>query len=200
ELPTPDLDGISNSFTAADVLVPLGLALSGSNGKVILVNSIVAETTANPTGPQIIDKVGFGSTPAGFEGTGPTGTALTNTTSAQRLNAGCYETDNNPTDFTAALPIPRNTVTPLNVCSLGVKQNSISGLNVYPNPVIGNNLYITSDSNESKLVVLFDVLGKQVINTTVTNQPINVANLNSGVYFLKITEDGKTATRKLVIK
>jgi hypothetical protein len=47
---------------------------------------------------------------------------------------------------------------------------------------------------------LFDVLGKQVINTTVTDQPINVASLNRGVYFVRITEAGKTATRKLVIK
>lgn len=83
---------------------------------------------------------------------------------------------------------------------LGVKQNTIAGLNVYPNPITNGVLFITSDSNDAKSVVLFDVLGKQVMKTTVTDQPINVSNLNSGVYFLKITEDGKTATRKLVIK
>lgn len=83
---------------------------------------------------------------------------------------------------------------------LGVKQNSISGLRVYPNPVVDGNLFITSDSNETKSVVVFDVLGKQVLKTVVTNQPINISGLNSGVYIVKITEDGKTATRKLVIR
>ena len=83
---------------------------------------------------------------------------------------------------------------------LGVKQNSISGLKVYPNPVTNGNLFITSDSNESKSVAVYDVLGKQVLKTVVTNQAINVSGLNSGVYIVKITEEGKTATRKLVIR
>ena len=83
---------------------------------------------------------------------------------------------------------------------LGVSQNSISGLSVYPNPVTNGNLYITSSSNTSKAVVIYDVLGKMVAKATVTNQPINVSNLNGGVYIVKITEDGKTATRKLVIR
>ena len=85
--------------------------------------------------------------------------------------------------------------------TLGVKENAaIAGLKVYPNPVKGGNLYITSDNSASKQVVLYDVLGKQVINTTVSNAPLNVSNLNSGVYIVKITEEGKTATRKLVIQ
>ena len=83
---------------------------------------------------------------------------------------------------------------------LGTRTNSISGLKVYPNPVVNGNLYITSDNNDSKLVIIYDLLGKQVMKATVTNQPLNVSNLNSGVYMVKITEDGKTATRKLVIR
>lgn len=101
-LPTPDASGT--------------LAMSGTNGKVILVNVTNVQTGANPAGAQIIDKVGFGTTPNGYEGTGPTGTALTNTTSAQRLNTGCTDTNNNPMDFTTGLPIPRNTATPTAVC------------------------------------------------------------------------------------
>ncbi|HEX8563700.1 MAG TPA: T9SS type A sorting domain-containing protein [Flavobacterium sp.] len=84
--------------------------------------------------------------------------------------------------------------------TLGVNQNAIAGLSVYPNPVVNGNLFITSDSGASKTVVIFDVLGKQVVKATVTDQPVNVSNLNGGVYIVKITEDGKTATRKLVIK
>lgn len=84
--------------------------------------------------------------------------------------------------------------------SLGVKQNNIEGLKVYPNPVKNGNLYITSTSNESKSVVIFDVLGKQVLSAAVNNDMVNVSNLNGGVYIVKITEAGKTATKKLVIE
>ena len=199
-LPTADLDGATATTGSDGLPLTTGIAMSGSNGKVILVSSDIAETTSNPTGAQIIDKVGYGATPVGFEGTGPTGTALTNSTSAQRNNAGCIDTDNNPTDFTAELPIPRNSATTLNVCTLSVAENNISGLEVYPNPVTNGILNITTDNNDAKSVIMFDVLGKQVINTTVTDQPINVASLNRGVYFVRITEAGKTATRKLVIK
>lgn len=78
--------------------------------------------------------------------------------------------------------------------------NAIDGLKMYPNPVSGNNLYFESNANTAKQVQVYDVLGKQVINTTVNNNSLNVANLNAGVYIVKITEEGKTATRKLVVK
>lgn len=85
--------------------------------------------------------------------------------------------------------------------TLGLQENAIAGLKVYPNPVSGNNFYIASDASAVKSVAVYDVLGKQVINTQVENEAaINVSNLNAGVYIVKITEEGKTATRKLVIK
>jgi hypothetical protein len=88
----------------------------------------------------------------------------------------------------------------LGAFTLAKQDFDIAGLKVYPNPVTGGNLFITSDSNDAKQVTIFDVLGKQVVKTTVTNQPVNVASLSSGIYMVKISEAGKTATRKLVIK
>lgn len=78
--------------------------------------------------------------------------------------------------------------------------NTIDGLTMYPNPVSGNVLNISSAANLAMNVAIFDVLGKQVINTKVTNNTVNVSSLNAGVYIVKITEDGKTATRKLVVR
>jgi len=83
---------------------------------------------------------------------------------------------------------------------LGVAQNDIAGLKVYPNPVNNGLLYIATNSNDTKAVAIYDVLGKKVIDTTVNDQAVNVSALNGGVYIVKITEAGKTATRKLVIK
>lgn len=83
--------------------------------------------------------------------------------------------------------------------NLSVKQNQIDGLRVYPNPVTNGTFYINTNANSTKEVVVYDVLGKQVVKTSTTNA-VNVSNLKGGVYIVKITEDGKTATRKLVIK
>ena len=92
-----------------------------------------------------------------------------------------------------------DTVVPFGDYSLAVAQNSINGLRLYPNPVVNGTLYIDTDVNSTKSVVIYDIVGKQVLKATTTNA-VNVSNLNGGVYVVKITEDGKTATRKLVIR
>jgi hypothetical protein len=43
-------------------------------------------------------------------------------------------------------------------------------------------------------------LGKEVLKANVTNNAVNVSKLTAGVYVVKVTEEGKTATRKLVIQ
>lgn len=106
-LPTPDATG--------------SISMSGTAGKVILCNVTTAQTGANLTGLQIIDKVGFGAGTNGFEGSGPTAT-LTNTTSAQRTPEG-FDSNNNSTDFTTGAPSPANAsggadVTPPTVLTL----------------------------------------------------------------------------------
>lgn len=83
---------------------------------------------------------------------------------------------------------------------LGVKQNAIAGLNMYPNPVSKGTLYITSNSSEAKSVSVYDLLGKQVLNTKTSNNTVNVSSLKGGSYIVKITEDGKTDTKKLIIE
>lgn len=83
---------------------------------------------------------------------------------------------------------------------LSVKEEKIAGLNVYPNPVKNGNLHITSNSNEVKTVTVYDILGKQVLESKTSNNVVNVSNLKSGAYIVKVTEDGKTDTRKLIIE
>jgi hypothetical protein len=71
---------------------------------------------------------------------------------------------------------------------------------MYPNPLKGNTLYFTSTANADMSVQIYDVLGKEVVNSKVMNNTVNVSGLNAGVYMVKVTEEGKTATRKLVIQ
>ena len=123
-LPTPDLNGISAASTPIT-----GIAISGTTGKVVLANSTAFVTGANPVDPQVVDKVGFGTTPTGFEGTGPTGAVISATTSAQRLNNGCTDSNNNPTDFIVAAPNPRNTSTSISICSTAPSISIVSPSN-----------------------------------------------------------------------
>ncbi len=104
-LPAPDATG--------------SIAMSGSTGKVALVNNTTYLNGACPTAG-IVDLVGYGT--ANCYETSPTA-ALSNTTAAKRLANGCTETDNNSADFAIAdptiSPTPRNTASPLNPCSTG---------------------------------------------------------------------------------
>jgi uncharacterized protein len=92
-LPTPDATGT--------------IPMSATNGKVALLSSTTALAGTCPTGPPIVDFVGFGSTANCFEGSGPTPT-LSNTTAALRKDAGAQDTDDNAADFAVGAPTPRN--------------------------------------------------------------------------------------------
>lgn len=78
--------------------------------------------------------------------------------------------------------------------------NAIDGLRMYPNPLTGNVLNFNTTANAELDIQIFDILGKQVLTSKVLNNSLNVTGLNAGIYIVKITEEGKTATRKLVVK
>lgn len=82
----------------------------------------------------------------------------------------------------------------------GLAENNIAGLSIYPNPVSGGILNITTEANATKAVAIYDVVGKMVVNTVTENGTVNVSNLSTGVYVVKVTEEGKTATKKLVVR
>ena len=84
--------------------------------------------------------------------------------------------------------------------TLQTQNNEIAGLKVYPNPVSNGVLHVESNLNTERTISIYDVLGKEVMKTTTSNTTLNIANLNSGIYIVKISENGKTATKKLVVK
>lgn len=84
--------------------------------------------------------------------------------------------------------------------TLAINQNEIDGLTIYPNPVTNGILHIESSSNIERTIAMYDLLGKKVFESTTVSSSLVVSALKGGVYFVKITEAGKTATRKIVIK
>jgi hypothetical protein len=77
---------------------------------------------------------------------------------------------------------------------------AIEGLSFYPNPVSNGKIYITSKSSLDKEITIFDVLGKKVLQATITTKELNISTLSPGVYIIKIKEGEATATRKLIVK
>jgi len=105
-------------FPTAD-FVPsgTGFAIGATSGKVALTSTTTAITgSACPSSASIIDLVGFGSGLSCFEGTAGA-PAPSNTTSVQRNNGGCDDTNENKNDFTTAIPVPRNASTTAFLCA-----------------------------------------------------------------------------------
>ena len=80
------------------------------------------------------------------------------------------------------------------------QQPAIDGLSFYPNPVSTGKIFITSKSSLDKEIVVFDVLGKKVLQATIASKELNISTLSPGVYIIKIREGEATATRKLIVK
>jgi len=81
----------------------------------------------------------------------------------------------------------------------GVNDNSVSNFNLYPNPANGKVNIQTTVAGE-KQVVVYDILGKQVINTVVSGSELNISALKAGVYMVSVTQNKATATKKLIVQ
>lgn len=92
------------------------------------------------------------------------------------------------------------TVVASDCSTLSVANNSIEGFSIYPNPTSKGLITISSKSNESMSVQVYDIIGKQVINEVVSNKTLNVSSLNSGVYIVRASQNGGVTTKKLVVK
>ncbi|MBP9187131.1 MAG: T9SS type A sorting domain-containing protein [Bacteroidia bacterium] len=84
--------------------------------------------------------------------------------------------------------------------STGVKESLALNAKVYPVPA---NNFLTIDLNEkpkSGTVVISTILGTEVLQSNIesVSNNIDIQSLNTGIYFVTITVDGKTSTQKFV--
>ncbi len=84
--------------------------------------------------------------------------------------------------------------------TLSTKYNQIEGFAVYPNPTSLGYVTISSKNNSEMNVSVFDMLGKQVLNTPIENNRLNVTSLTSGVYIMKVAQEDAISTQKLIIQ
>ncbi len=74
----------------------------------------------------------------------------------------------------------------------------VFGFTYYPNPVV-NELHLSSLSNIDE-VIMFDIRGKQVFATQprATNHSLNMSELQTGIYLMSVTIEGKKETFKVI--
>ncbi len=80
----------------------------------------------------------------------------------------------------------------------GINENySNNFLDIYPNPAQD---YLNINGNiNSGVVEISDIAGRSVLSQSIySSVKINIANLVDGIYFIKITEDGKTYNGKFI--
>lgn len=92
----------------------------------------------------------------------------------------------------------------LTMVSYGQNNNTLSKqespFKLYPNPVTNDVVYITTPTNGTKDILIFDVFGKTVLKDRIKSNSLNISRVLAGVYVLQVTEGKKTITRKLVVK
>lgn len=78
--------------------------------------------------------------------------------------------------------------------------SDIDGFKLYPNPATNGKVYISTSNNAPKKILIFDVLGTQVLQTTIMGDELSLTDLDAGVYILRVYQNNKVATRKLIVK
>ncbi|WP_448606110.1 M4 family metallopeptidase [Paenimyroides ceti] len=88
--------------------------------------------------------------------------------------------------------------------SAGIDENDINNkISAYPNPVTDKSFTINVGFTETTSFEIYDVLGKKVRNATVLQEgenTINVSEIQTGIYILKFNVNGKSLSKKLIIK
>lgn len=125
--------------------------------------------------------------------------------SAEASNTGTGGVPISSVALRQASGMPTITLDGLNVATswgtvLSTNEFSVNDFKIFPNPTSVGYVNITSNNTAAMTVVVYDILGKQILNQTVVNNRLNVASLKTGMYIMKISQDNATITKKLVIK
>jgi len=122
------------------------------------------------------------------------GTVDVNTPGVYLVTYTVKDVKDNEVSITRTINISAST------CTLGLPTNTIAGFTIYPNPVNNVKLYVETDSAALKNIKISDMSGKKVFSLITKDKELNLSGFPSGVYIVKVEQDGKTATEKLIIK
>ncbi|MDC3269031.1 T9SS type A sorting domain-containing protein [Flavobacteriaceae bacterium] len=76
----------------------------------------------------------------------------------------------------------------------------VDSFKLYPNPTNTGYVNITSTNGGTINAKVFDILGKKVIDASIENNRLDVNQLKTGIYIIKMTQGTSSITKKLVIE
>ena len=101
-----------------------------------------------------------------------------------------------PSEFSLNSPLIESYMPVWGTCpTASIDDQNQLDISIYPNPAI-EKLFVQGLSNPTKISV-YNILGKLVFSKT-TSSEINVDNLQSGIYILKIVDNQKEIVRRFI--
>ncbi len=82
---------------------------------------------------------------------------------------------------------------------LNVNENTLISFSLYPNPA-SDYVNIETSISGDKAVVVYDMLGKQVLNKVISGDRLDISRLKSGVYMISISQKEHTVIKKLIVR
>lgn len=82
--------------------------------------------------------------------------------------------------------------------TMGTDKNTFTTLKYYPNPV--NDVLTVTNSSDIETLTVTNTLGQTVISKQINNNnaQLDLSSLNNGVYFVKVSVEGKNKTLKII--
>lgn len=103
-----------------------------------------------------------------------------------------------PTDFSTNSPLSESNKPVWGTCpTASVDDQNQLDISIYPNPT-SDIVFIEGNYSQLKVVV-YDILGKQVMNKPITNS-IDISQLEKGVYILQLSDGAKLTTKRIIKK
>lgn len=193
---TPSVSGAGNhtvTYTYSDT--------SGCSNTAVIVLSVFANPSVSATASSNTvctddANVTLTGTPSGgtFSGTSVSGNSFDPSAGAGNYNIIYTYTDTNSCSGTATISIT------VDACVGIAEQNSTNDVVLYPNPA--NNGFTIAGLNGISLIEIMDLSGKVVATqqTAAGLVNVNLENLPTGVYFVRISSEGNSRTEKLMIQ
>ena len=186
----------STNYYATETLFG-GSTCEGNSSIVTITINPLPIVTFNPldTVCNYDDAFSLNASPAGglFSGNGVIGNTFDPTTAGTGIHTITYSyTDSNMCTATQTADII------VNDCA-SINNTELKNITIYPNPT-SNVINIKSESNKAKISI-YSLEGKKIyFNTINTSEQINVSNIETGSYILKIQINKNTYTKRLIIK
>ena len=81
---------------------------------------------------------------------------------------------------------------------LSINDNNLQNVIIYPNPTTS---ILNIENAENSMIEIYDLLGRVVLfeNNISINKQLNVSNLSTGTYLIKISNNGQIKTDKFII-